>query len=199
MNVKNLTPHTIKIKPKADTNLVFSIHPSGLARVNMQYTASDNLPVSFGIADIPIEAVKSIPGEVIGLPEPEENTVYIVSAMVAQAVPDRKDVYAPDTGSTAIRDDNGDVLYVTRLIQYGNPYQERIAELEQSIEDSEEAAIRREEYQLKKEAEDKRLRELADESQDCEIERLEQDKWDLQDQLDDKDHVWGTSRSSLRR
>ena len=194
MRVKNLTSNIIKIKPKADTNLVFSLHPSGLARVKMQYMASDNLPVTFGIADIPIETMKSTHGEVTGLPEPEDNTVYIVPMDVARAVPDRKDVYAPDGGSTAVRDDNGDVLYVTRLIQYGNPYQERIAELEQSIEDSEEAAIRREEYERRKAAEDKRLRELSDESQDREIERLEQEKWDLQDQLHEKDHVWGASR-----
>lgn len=198
MRVHNLTPHTIKIKPKADTSLVFSIHPSGLARVNMQYTASDNVPVSFGIANIPIETTKSIPGEVTGLPEPKENTVYIVSAMVAQAVPDRNDVYAPDTGSTAIRDDNGDILYVTRLIQYGNPYQERIAELEQEIVDNEEAEMQREARRQEREKEKEYYRRLSDESQEREIERLEQDKMDLQDDLDNKDHVWGTSRSSIR-
>ena len=189
MRVRNLTPHTIKIKPKPETNLVFSIHPSGLARVNMQYIASDNLPVTFGIADIPIETVKSIPGDVIGLPDPERDTVYVVSAMVAQAVPDRRDVYAPDTGSSAVRDGDDNILYVTRLIQYGNPYQERIAELEQSIEDSEEAEIRRAEYERKRDLEAKRLRELSNESQDREIERLEQEKWDLQDQLDEKNHA----------
>ena len=53
-------------------------------------------------------------GEVVGLPE--EGTPCIVSAMVASAAPGRKGVFAPDTGATAIRDEQGRVVAVTRLV-----------------------------------------------------------------------------------
>ena len=45
--------------------------------------------------------------DIEGLPDPMEDTVYVVSAIVATAVRDRPDVVAPDTGSTSIRLANG--------------------------------------------------------------------------------------------
>lgn len=46
-------------------------------------------------------------GEVEGLPEPEAGTIYVVSALTAQAVPERVDVYITDD---AVRDDAGRVI-----------------------------------------------------------------------------------------
>jgi len=57
--------------------------------------------------DITIPVVKTRFGEVEGLPEPEEGTVYIVSNLVAQAVPDREDVFFPDD---LVRDENGNII-----------------------------------------------------------------------------------------
>ena len=48
-------------------------------------------------------------------PEPAEGTIYLVSSMVQGAMP-RKDVQAPDTGPTAIRDAQGNVWAVVGLI-----------------------------------------------------------------------------------
>jgi hypothetical protein len=56
-----------------------------------------------------------VPGEVTGLPE--DGTPCIVSAMVLAALPPgTPGVYAPDTGATAVRNDRGHIMAVTRLV-----------------------------------------------------------------------------------
>jgi hypothetical protein len=54
-----------------------------------------------------------------GLPPPERDTILIVSALLAVAVPGRTDVFYPGTGpgDGAVRDSQGRVQAVTRLIQ----------------------------------------------------------------------------------
>ena len=54
---------------------------------------------------VPITSAKF--GEVEGLPAPEKGTIYIVSNLVAQAVPDREDVFFPDD---VVRDENGNII-----------------------------------------------------------------------------------------
>jgi hypothetical protein len=46
-------------------------------------------------------------GEVFGLPEPQPDTIYVVSALVAQAVPDRSDVFVVDD---TVRDEQGRII-----------------------------------------------------------------------------------------
>jgi hypothetical protein len=46
-------------------------------------------------------------GAVTGLPEPQPDTIFVVSALVAQAVPDRPDVFIVDD---AVRDEQGRVI-----------------------------------------------------------------------------------------
>jgi len=46
-------------------------------------------------------------GEVFDLPDPQPDTIFVVSALVAQAVPDREDVFFPDD---IVRDANGNVI-----------------------------------------------------------------------------------------
>jgi hypothetical protein len=46
-------------------------------------------------------------GVVTGLPDPQPDTIYIVSAVVAQAVPDRPDVFIVDD---AVRDEQGRII-----------------------------------------------------------------------------------------
>ena len=50
-------------------------------------------------------------GEVKNLPEPIENTVFIVNGMVFERCSERKDIIAPDSGPSAIRE-NGQVKHV---------------------------------------------------------------------------------------
>ena len=54
--------------------------------------------------------------KIVNLPDPEDGTYYIVSRIVMDYVPfKREDVFCVDTGSTAIRDENGQVVAVTQL------------------------------------------------------------------------------------
>lgn len=54
--------------------------------------------------------------KIVNLPDPEDGTYYIVSRITMDYVPfDREDVFCVDTGSSAIRDENGQVVSVTQL------------------------------------------------------------------------------------
>ena len=54
--------------------------------------------------------------KIVNLPEPEDGTYFIVSRIAMDYVPfKREDVFCVDTGSTAIRDENGQVVAVTQL------------------------------------------------------------------------------------
>jgi len=104
----NLTPHTVVVRT-ADGDI--KIEPSGrVARVAVTQEVIGHVDA------IPI--VRSVFGQVEGLPDPEEGTIYVVSTIVAQAVPGRPDVVAPDTGPTAVRDDAGRIAAVVRFQQF---------------------------------------------------------------------------------
>lgn len=54
--------------------------------------------------------------KIVNLPDPEDGVYYIVSRIVMDFIPfDREDVFCVDTGPTAIRDENGQVIAVTQL------------------------------------------------------------------------------------
>lgn len=87
MRVINLTPHPVNIY--RDGELVVTYEPSGtIARVGF---------VSNEVGDI-----NGVPVSVTGfgpttdLPSQEEDTIFIVSLLVRQANPDRKDLVNPD-------------------------------------------------------------------------------------------------------
>ncbi len=84
------------------------IQPSGqVARVSA--TAQQVGTITIDGFDFPV--VKTVFGEVTGLPEPQEDTVYIVSTLVLSAVQGRNDLVAPNTGA-AIRDADGKIVGV---------------------------------------------------------------------------------------
>ena len=60
---------------------------------------------------------KTVYGEVSGVPDPQEGVVYLVSALVAQATK-REDVVAPDTGPSAVRNADGQVVAVRGFITF---------------------------------------------------------------------------------
>ena len=66
------------------------------------------------LGGVPIVKTEFI--KIVNLPEPEDGTYYIVSRIAMDYVPfKREDVFCVDTGSTAIRDENGQVVAVTQL------------------------------------------------------------------------------------
>lgn len=100
--VVNLTPHTINVVADAGT---FAYAASGIvARV-----ASSQVIVG-DVNGIPV--ANTIWGDVIDLPAPQADTIYLVSAMVLGALSgSRQDVYGPNTGA-AIRNDAGQIIGV---------------------------------------------------------------------------------------
>lgn len=199
MIIKNLTEHDVKIKPRADNELVLTINPSGVvARVEMTYERNKRF-IDIGFIQhtgpiLGIPTTKYTFGRISGLPEPEPDKIYIVSDEVAQAVPNRVDLYLPDTGENAVRDDNGNLLYVTDLIQYYNPYIEELGSKVEGLEEHIEMRNRIDDSRQKRNEENARLDAEAREREEQAMEDLRHKNWDLQDEVDNKDHVWGTSR-----
>lgn len=106
----NLTPHTINLKT-ADG--IVSYPPSGmLARVTEVYSSTGQ-----DIEGVPVVTrgwghVVGIPRDAQGIPVP-----CLVSSLVLGALPiGTRNVYAPDTGETAIRNEKGQVVAVKRLV-----------------------------------------------------------------------------------
>lgn len=99
MTVINLTPHAISFIG-VDGAVTRVIEPSGsIARVSV-------LTGTVGEIDgIPITT--SVFGAVDGLPEPTEGTVFVVSSLVAQRVPEREDVFIPNE---SVRDERGRII-----------------------------------------------------------------------------------------
>ena len=105
----NLTPHAITVRLPDGTDRTYP--PSGtVARVVMEED------VVFYLREVPV--IRREPGEVVGLPT--DGTACLVSAMVLAAMPSQRcempNVYAPDTGPTAIRDEKGHIVAVTRFV-----------------------------------------------------------------------------------
>ena len=114
----NCTPHPITIEGLGE------LPPSGiLPRVSTEY-----------LHDFPINGVRVRQkvygvGTVTGLPEPVEGLSFIVSGMVREALSlsdalsalpefqSRPDVFAPDTGDDAIRNEKGHIVAVRGLVQ----------------------------------------------------------------------------------
>lgn len=104
MKIINLTPHAINIMPQGPDGPVVAIPPSGqVARCTVDRVQVDTVTVD-GIA-IPVNRTQF--GEVTGLPDPQPDTIYVVSALVAQAVPERQDVFIVDD---AVRDEQGRII-----------------------------------------------------------------------------------------
>lgn len=110
----NLTPHPIVLQTASGERV--TLPPSGtVARVSTTPGDLEELP---GIP-IPV-AGRTVYGTVEGLPEPRPGTFFVVSAMVGAALNgSRNDVLCPGTGPQdgAIRDENGRIEAVTRLVR----------------------------------------------------------------------------------
>lgn len=117
----NLTPHVIRIAVigKDGENHTFLEYPPDgtVARVDTVEVVTKHICQSDNYS-VPI--VQRNYGMVVGIPYDEKGIPVpcIVSSMVLAALPrGTLNVYAPDTGKTAIRDPNGNVYAVTRLVE----------------------------------------------------------------------------------
>ena len=98
----NLTPHTINMNDGR------AFEPSGtVARCSQEYgTPNEN-----GVCPM-------IFGDVFGVPEPIEGTIFIVSALVSKALASRPDVVSPATGHPhAVRNEKGHIVSVPFFVK----------------------------------------------------------------------------------
>lgn len=116
MNFVNLTRHPIVLQ-QVDGSLK-TLPPSGtVARVEME-------PVDVGIVrNLHVPLVEYEYGDVVRLPEPKADTVYVVSRVVAEFVPDRRDLVFP---AYQERGEGGRVTSVRALGQMPRPENEAI-------------------------------------------------------------------------
>ena len=104
LNIVNLTPHALNLMPEGPDGPVVTIPPSGLvARCAVDRVQVDTVTVD-GIS-VPVNQTWF--GEVSDLPEPQPDTIFVVSTLVAQAVPERQDVFIVDD---VVRDDQGRII-----------------------------------------------------------------------------------------
>jgi len=108
--IVNLTPHPISLANEAgEVTETIAPHPAGPARCKTQ-----SVPTGRDVEGVKV--FRNTFGNVEGLPAPTEGFSYIVSSIVLAAVDDsRVDVVAPDTGPTAVRDENGRILAVRQF------------------------------------------------------------------------------------
>lgn len=98
-SIINCTPHAISFVDDAG-KVIRVVEPSGiLPRV------SSTVTVVGDIDGIPDEVTSY--GEVVGLPEKQEDTILVVSAMVAARLPDRDDIRIP---GRQVRDAQGRII-----------------------------------------------------------------------------------------
>lgn len=97
----NLTPHAVTIVNGGES---ITIDPSGIvARCKQTDEQTGYIETEYG--DIPISETKF--GEVIDLPNPKQDTCYIVSRLIMQACYERNDLLVPNE---IIRDDKGNII-----------------------------------------------------------------------------------------
>ncbi len=131
MTIINCTPHAISIIVDGKTT---TFEPSGIIpRVETIETDVESIFVcpencqkglygqcgqesEHSCKRVSLPCVTQQKGEVVGLPDADEGTLLIVSGMVF-AASDRKDLLAPDTGKTAIRNEKGHIVAVTRFLR----------------------------------------------------------------------------------
>lgn len=101
--LKNLTPHEVKIfklnGTVPDLDVVIEVGEE-VARVSCEYVKVDKRVDG-------IDMYRTVFGQVTGLPDYEEGTYLLVSAMVREALPLRKDLVSP---GQLLRDNDGNVI-----------------------------------------------------------------------------------------
>lgn len=103
MRIVNLTPHSVHLIYREDGATTYG--PSGLvARVAVTLRSVEGYDAFFAVAEY---------GNVEGLPAERENTMFIVSTMVAQACPERHDLVTP---GDLVRDNSGNIIACRRFI-----------------------------------------------------------------------------------
>lgn len=103
MVIRNYTPHAINIIGE-NNEVLATFEPSGIIARAAQ---SKELVEELSINGMTIPVYKSTFGKVENLPNPDGETMYIVSALTAQACKGRTDVLITDN---PVRDEQGRII-----------------------------------------------------------------------------------------
>ena len=103
MKIRNLTPHAINLL-NDNNEVVAIIEPSGIIARAAQ---TKELVEELCVDGMTIPVYKSEFGKVENLPEQEKDTIFVVSALTAQACKGRNDVYITDN---PVRDEQGRII-----------------------------------------------------------------------------------------
>ena len=101
MTIVNLTPHALSLIVGPET---VTVPPSGtVARVTVTREPAGAVTVD----GVQVPLYRTTYGAVEGLPDPQPDTLYVVSALVASAARGRDDLVVPDD---LVRDEQGRVI-----------------------------------------------------------------------------------------
>lgn len=115
MKLINLTPHEVALRDSAESSPWLVIPSEGAARAAEFRDHFDNVDTDDGHA---IRVNRLSLGEVTGLPDPIHGVGYIVSRVIAEALPLRHDLYIVDQ---TVRDAQGRIVGCAALAQVSIP------------------------------------------------------------------------------
>lgn len=98
--VVNMTPHNVNILD--DRGEVIRVYKAGQSQIRLSSSLVKDIPLEDGTP-----TVKTIFGDPEGLPEFREDTFFIVSQMIKNALPNRSDLLVP---SEVVRDSTGTII-----------------------------------------------------------------------------------------
>jgi hypothetical protein len=108
----NLTPHTVRVVAQDGSVLMEVPAEAHGARVS-----TEQLPIGEIAPGIWLMGIQY--GDTQGLPDPQPDTYYIVSMVVAQANPHRGDLIYPNTGpGGCLRDAHGQIVGTYNFVSY---------------------------------------------------------------------------------
>jgi hypothetical protein len=113
--IKNLTPHDIVLFGDNGWGMTFYADPT-TPTARVRATSAKAVP-GIMVNENEIPSFYTLYGETENLPPQEARVWLIVSTIVRQANPLRKDLISPDTGSTACRDEGGEIVGVRGFIR----------------------------------------------------------------------------------
>ncbi len=102
MRIINLTPHTINLMD-AENRIIARYPSEGIARASSQRETAHTLDINGHTVNIN----RAVFGSVEGLPAPQPDTYYIVSAITAKAAYGRDDLILTDS---SVRNEDGQII-----------------------------------------------------------------------------------------
>lgn len=107
--IRNLTPHALVLRGQDGQEV--TVPPSGIV---VRVAPIESLVGEIAMDGVAVPLIETMFGQIVGLPEPQEGTMYVVSSIVRAALPagSRPDVLVP---ARLVRDAQGRVIAAAAL------------------------------------------------------------------------------------